>query len=163
MTYGEAMRLPPHARRQVEKAFSPEEAEKPIGSPAGGSCENIHGSLLTNRADGLQDELRSGTQASGVTDEIDELHRPILAWVKERGWPCMYANSSKPTRLTVGWPDFTIACPGKKLLLIECKSKDGDLSKEQSAMRSALARQGFYVWIVRSMQDFAEAVAKTVL
>ncbi len=103
------------------------------------------------------------TSAPPVDDEIQELHKPIIRWLQERNWPYQYSDPSKRTRSTVGWPDFSIVCPNGKLLFVECKSKNGTLTKEQSAIRARAAELGHYIWVVYSMEEFAEAVSKTVL
>ncbi len=95
-----------------------------------------------------------------VTDEIEQLHKPIIKWLNERNWPYDYSNPTKPTRSTVGWPDFRIMCPNGKMLFIECKKWDGQLTKEQDALRKRAAELGHYIHIVRSWQEFSEAVSK---
>ncbi len=99
----------------------------------------------------------------GVTDEVEQLHKPIIKWLREHDWPFFYGNPTKRTGRTLGEPDFVVCAPKGIVILVECKTEKGQLTKEQDKLRKRLAVLGHHVWIIRSWSDFADAIARTVL
>lgn len=102
-------------------------------------------------------ERKRHSPAQAVKDEIVELHVPILAWLKANGVAYQYSRPDKKTRAVPGAPDFFIAWRGK-ILAIECKAADGELSPPQLAWGSQAYQQQVSVYVVWQMQQFYELV-----
>lgn len=92
-----------------------------------------------------------------VSDEIEGLHYPIIAWCREHGAPYIRARSDKESTIGLGAPDFTILFGGK-VHFIECKSRTGQLTPEQIAWRLKAEAQGITVHVIRSMSEFSVIV-----
>jgi hypothetical protein len=91
--------------------------------------------------------------ADAVTDESD-LHNEIIAECRRRGWIALHSSMASPTKRNEGEPDFEILADGGRVLLVECKSREGKLSPAQLAFKSQAERLGHAVHIVRSMREF---------
>lgn len=99
----------------------------------------------------------------GCAKESD-LHEQIYAECRRRGWIALHGAMSERTHRTAGEPDFVIlgSHPPKYdgdtgyafVLFVECKSRTGKLSPEQSAMRHHAARLGHVIHVVRSFEEF---------
>jgi hypothetical protein len=63
------------------------------------------------------------------------------------------------TYRTKGEPDFTILAHGAQVRFVECKRKNGKLTKEQQAFIVHAARNGHVVHVVRSLEEFAQLFA----
>ena len=88
-----------------------------------------------------------------ITDE-SALHNAIIDYCKSKGWQYLHGSMAHRSRRTIGENDFTILADGGRIYLIECKSKTGKLSPEQQAFKAHAAKNGHFVWVIRSMDDF---------
>ena len=84
----------------------------------------------------------------------------IVAWAKERNYPCLYFPQTKAVRnfLPPGWVDVILALPEGRTAYFELKAKGGKLSDDQKAMRLALMYLGHEWYEVRSFRNFLEIV-----
>ena len=94
-----------------------------------------------------------------VTDEPDpgpesDLQNRILNWCRQKGYPVWHDWSRNTNQ--AGWPDLTIYMPEGKILLIELKSGNKKLRKEQQELRKMLAWLNHNVHVVRSFKHFME-------
>jgi len=61
--------------------------------------------------------------------------------------------------MVVGWPDIEVMLPGGKTLFLEIKAPKRKPTAEQVAVMAALQRLGHKVFVVRSVDEAAAAVA----
>lgn len=88
------------------------------------------------------------------------LQEKIQAWC-DRQWPrwlTIWARTDKPSTIGVGIHDFTIFGPYPICICVECKTKTGKLSEDQRNWAFEMARLGWAVHIVRSMEEFEQVV-----
>lgn len=100
-------------------------------------------------------------RVSEVVCEAD-LHNQIIAECRRLGWLWIHARMDKASHMTVGAPDFMILAEGGRVLLVECKRRDGKLRPEQLAFKAWAAKLGHTVHVVRSLEEFC-AVEKIAL
>lgn len=93
------------------------------------------------------------------SDDISEakLHAEIIWACSERNWPYVHSRMDTKTTTGLGSPDFVVVTP-RGIRLIECKSADGKISQAQRIFIAMAKKLGTTVHIVRSMEDFWEAV-----
>lgn len=89
----------------------------------------------------------------GAADEV-ALQEEIITFCRSRGWWVDYSRPDLPTTRTKGSPDLFIFRDGGKLLVIECKSKNGKLRPEQLGVKLMLEKLGHTVHVVRSFEQF---------
>lgn len=87
------------------------------------------------------------------------LHGKIISWCREQHpiAPYIHARMDKCSTVGEGVPDFAICYRGK-IVLVECKARDGKLSEAQRNWSHLALRQGCTVHVVRSFEEFLEAV-----
>lgn len=83
-----------------------------------------------------------------------ELHEQIFAECRRRGWIALHGAMSERTHRTAGEPDFILLADEGRTILVECKTRTGKLSVEQSAMISHAAARGHTIHVVRSFEEF---------
>jgi len=101
---------------------------------------------------------------TGVDLEIP-LHNEIIKHCNAQfpRWKFIHANPSQPSSIQVGCSDFPIIyLPGGKFVIVEVKAKNGKLKPEQLAWNLELEMLGHTPKVVRSMDEYREAV-RTVL
>ncbi len=86
------------------------------------------------------------------------LQGKCLKYCKEYGYPVFHDYSKKVNK--AGWPDLFIFLPEGRMCLIELKSGDKKLRKEQQELKRHLLYMGHRVYIVRSYVKFLEVVRK---
>lgn len=96
---------------------------------------------------------RVATNSDGVDDE-SALHRAILDECGRRGWIVFHGSMAHRTYRTPGEPDFVILADGGATILVECKSKRGKLSVEQSAVIAWAKKLDHTIHVVRSFAEF---------
>ena len=82
------------------------------------------------------------------------LHNEILDYCRAKGWLANHGSTAHRTHRTPGEPDFVILMDGGRLLLVECKTKDGKISMEQLSYHAQAKRLGHTVHVIRSFEDF---------
>ena len=102
----------------------------------------------------------TGLQAVGSDEAGQEagLHREILEWCKSNHCPVIHSPMHRKSSQTPGSPDFTIVLKNGYVLFVECKTKVGKLSEEQTVWHHLANRNGKAVFIVRSMAEFLGVV-----
>lgn len=87
------------------------------------------------------------------------LHAKIIAWCRDQHpiAPYIHARMDKCSTIGDGVPDFVV-CWRSKIVMIECKARDGKLSEAQRNWSHLAHLQGCVVHIVRSFEEFLEAV-----
>ena len=105
------------------------------------------------------EQMRSKTErarlapAQAVADEVEQLHKPILAWLRANNVAYKYSRPDKKSRDTKGSPDFVFIWRGETYW-IECKSEHGELRPEQSAWIRQAADQNVFIPVVHTMNQF---------
>jgi len=84
------------------------------------------------------------------------LQRKIMAWAKERGYPCFHDRSRGKNQ--AGWPDCFLYLPKGRHILIELKSAKGSLRPEQKALRRQFKYLGHEYFKLRSWKHFLEII-----
>jgi hypothetical protein len=94
-----------------------------------------------------------------AVDRESELHSAILAWCNQQvPQPAVkHDRMDKASRSTPGSPDFIIFWRGR-VIIPECKTRDGKVSPAQAIWHHLAKANGFTVSIVRSMSDFLAIV-----
>lgn len=102
-----------------------------------------------------QGKLPTPADADAVAKELP-LHDQIIAFCNAQWprWKFIRARPDERSTIANGAQDFTIWMPGNKVLCIECKSKDGKRSDDQTIWAAEMAMLGVEVRIVRSMAAF---------
>lgn len=95
---------------------------------------------------------------SGLPVREIDLQRDIAAFLRGRGYAYNLPASRVRSYMTRGWPDFTLAVNGRAVGL-EVKTDKGRTSAEQDAMHGAMRRNGWRVFVVRSLEDAEACVA----
>ena len=93
--------------------------------------------------------------SKAVERELD-LHNEIIAFCNKQWpkWKYVHADPTRRSCIAKGWPDFTILVPGNRVLIGECKDKDGKLSVDQRNCHHEIQMLDIDVKIWRSMDDF---------
>lgn len=93
-------------------------------------------------------------------DAEADLHDWILTWARRQDPPVPVGHGSMAhkARRTPGEADFYLMLPGGKLLMVECKSADGQLSDDQKAWAAACLAVGHKVHVAHSYIEFLEIV-----
>jgi hypothetical protein len=101
---------------------------------------------------------RVASQENDVPDEGLEggLLNRCIQFCRERGWPVWHDRSRKVNE--AGWPDLFIFKPEGQMILIELKSANGRLRKEQQRLRLQLNWLGYTVHVVKSFKKFIDVV-----
>ena len=84
----------------------------------------------------------------------EKLHEKILNECRSRGWIALYGSTAHKTHRTLGEPDLIILRDGAQLLMVECKSKTGKLTREQIGFAAWASHLGFTVFTIRSFSEF---------
>jgi hypothetical protein len=100
------------------------------------------------RSEGDQELARDA-----VEDESD-LHADILKECRRRGWLPFHGSMAHSTFRTPGEPDFVLLCHGRRVLLVECKTKTGKLTPDQQGVKAWAESLGFEYHIVWSFPQF---------
>lgn len=94
---------------------------------------------------------------SGVERESD-LHAQIMDECRRRGWMFFHGAMCERTHRSEGEPDFEIKASGGRSYMVECKTRTGKLTPAQQAVAAHAASLGHRVHVVRSFEEFLEAV-----
>jgi hypothetical protein len=93
-------------------------------------------------------------------DRERELHDDIEAYCLSMGWLYRHDRMDKPTTGQVGWPDFVIFMPDRKVCFIECKKRGGKATTAQLAKLAHARKLGFVAEIVDNKPDAIQAMDK---
>lgn len=104
-------------------------------------------------------DITPGLEAGLIADnayhrELD-LHNEIIKWCLSQ-WPrvpYIHANPVVKSTIQEGAQDFTLFY-NDRAICIECKSRDGKLTQKQEIWKHEMAKQGFTVHVIRSMEEF---------
>lgn len=126
-----------------------------------GNKAKSHGHPLKDALIGV-DAFRQAAGGHGETADIAAvgagqelaLHGEIMKECRRRGWVYVYHDASRPTRATMGTPDFIIYAAGGQMLHVECKTRTGKLSKEQENFKRHIEAFDHFYHVVRSIGAF---------
>jgi hypothetical protein len=93
-----------------------------------------------------------------MSQEIQTLHEPFAEHLERNGIPFIRARSDRESTIQLGHPDFTIIA-ANRVLMIEFKTKEGRLSKDQRDRIAALERAGNHVHVVRNLRIALDLLA----
>jgi hypothetical protein len=82
------------------------------------------------------------------------MHDKILEVCARRGWIAIHSRMDRPTTQAHGVPDFLILRDGGRVLLVECKSKDGKQTTAQLGFQAWAGKLGHVVHVCRSLDEF---------
>ena len=114
----------------------------------------------------VPDPAKAGAKADARRES--ELQRDCERELTRRG--IEFLHLSPRSREKTGWPDLTFAIPepGSEFspvwrlgtpMAIELKTAGGRLSQEQELCLAAMQRNGWYVRVVRTFEDFRRVLA----
>ena len=106
--------------------------------------------VWVKRGDGAP-VISSVIMTAPVTRERD-LHDQIEAYLRERGYLYRHDRMDRATTGQVGWPDFTIFMPHKRVLFLECKAKG---KKATTAQLSTIAHSKKFGFTAKIVDNFA--------
>lgn len=89
----------------------------------------------------------------GCSQEVQELHAPIMKWLRDHRVPFKHENPGVVSTSEPGSPDFIFPWHGR-WFAIECKTKNGKLSIDQLAWKMGCEVQGCAYHVIRSMDEF---------
>ncbi len=113
--------------------------------------------LMRQMASRNRDHNKNIENLQKIVNERD-LHERIICHCEFKRWQYLHGAMSRRTFRTVGEPDFIILADAGRVFFVECKSKNGKLSEEQLAFKFHAELNGHKIYIVRSMEEFLEAV-----
>lgn len=96
--------------------------------------------------------LPEEAQAAFVARSEKEVQEAICKLLTLRDIAFYRARMDKRTGGTIGWPDFTLALNGQAIAL-EVKHEKGTTSPEQVACIAKMRRNGWDVYVVRSLDE----------
>ena len=94
--------------------------------------------------------------ASGAVpvEEESTLHNQILDECKKRGWLTFHGSMAHKTFRTPGEPDFIILMDGGRLLIVECKDREGKVTVDQAGVIAWASKLGHQIHVIRSLEEF---------
>ena len=108
-------------------------------------------------AKGMDDPPKDEQAPYRAGHELD-FHEDILAYCRGRGWIALHGSMAEATHRSEGEWDFVIVAEERRVFLIECKTATGKLTEAQSGMKAWAEKLGHAPKVVRSFQEFLEAV-----
>jgi hypothetical protein len=105
-----------------------------------------------------QNRHRHTTGNGVMSGHEHELHEFIRLECSNRGWIALHGAMSHRTHRTKGEPDFIILADGGRSWHVECKTRTGKLSLDQSGMDRHYAKLGHRYHIIRSEREFLELI-----
>lgn len=94
----------------------------------------------------------------GEPSHEKDLHNQIIRYLNNERILFFHGSMAHKAMRTLGETDFIIALPSGVTLWLECKTKTGKLSPEQVIVRHRLLHAGHSYSIVRSYNDFLNAL-----
>lgn len=91
--------------------------------------------------------------ASDAVEEESALHEDIRKLCALKGWLPLHGSMAHKTYRTPGEWDFVILAEWPRLFLIECKDREGKVTKEQAAISAWAAKLGWKPTVCRSMTE----------
>lgn len=99
--------------------------------------------------------------SADVGEELESaLARKVTEWCDAQWpkWKIVRARTDRRSTLAIGCHDMTVFGPWPTVVLVELKRKGGKPTKEQQAWACELQMLGWWVCVVRTMEEFSEAV-----
>lgn len=94
-------------------------------------------------------------------DYESDLHEQIAQVCREKRWPYVHSRMDMPTTNLKGVADFIVFMPGGKVLVVECKNKNGKQSPEQLGWQMLIEAVGHKYHLIRSFEEFSQLVQAT--
>ena len=95
---------------------------------------------------------------SDAVEEESELHEAIRQQCAIKGWLPLHGSMAHRTHRTPGEWDFVILAEHPRLFLVECKDRDGKVTKDQAAIAAWAKRLRWKPVVCRSITEFLEYV-----
>jgi hypothetical protein len=107
---------------------------------------------------GLDVEPKEKVKTKPVRES--EIHKQISQECHRRGLLAFHGAMHKKSARTPGEPDYTVLLPGGKVLLVEVKTSNGNLSEAQERVAGHAWQLGHTVHVVRRFEEFHDLVRK---
>ena len=91
--------------------------------------------------------------ASDAVEEESALHEDIRKLCQLRGWLSLHGSMAHKAHRTLGEWDFVILAEWPRLFLVECKDKDGKVTKAQAELAAWAKKLGWKPTVCRSMAE----------
>lgn len=95
-----------------------------------------------------------------AAEDESELRERVRKDIAMRGWAVFCGTTAARTGRTVGECDLTLAASNGRVFFIELKTRTGKLSVSQQAVHAHLLKLGHKPLVIRSIEEFIEAVNK---
>ena len=99
-----------------------------------------------------------GPSLSIEAEREDELREAVRKEIVARGWAVFCGTTARRTGRTKGECDLTVAADRGRTFYIEVKTRTGKVTTVQAAVHAHLRRLGHAVHVIRSVDQFREAV-----
>jgi hypothetical protein len=86
-----------------------------------------------------------------------DLHEQIAQVCREKRWPYVHSRMDAPTTNLKGVADFIIFMPGR-VLVIECKNRNGKQSPEQLGWQMMIEAVGHKYHLIRTFEEFSALI-----
>lgn len=115
--------------------------------------------MLSRTAGKRRESLEKTEGAVAETRERD-LHEAIIQYCNSQWprWKFVHSRMDKRSTVDVGSHDFTIFLPKSRIICVECKTKTGKLSREQSGWEKEMEMLEHRVHVVRSFDEFLSLI-----
>lgn len=100
---------------------------------------------------------QAGTGGNGVERERD-LHDEISLHCLELGYLVCHSRMDRASTIAVGWPDFCVFMPDRKVVFLECKARGKKATTSQIAKLAHARKLGFVAEIVDNLDAAKEAI-----
>jgi hypothetical protein len=97
-----------------------------------------------------------------VCDEMEaresNLHKKIIDELNRRRWLFFHGSMAHKSKRTLGEPDFEIYGSRGRHWLVEAKTKEGKLSRDQLIVKMLAETNGHEIHTVRSFDEFLRII-----
>jgi hypothetical protein len=97
-------------------------------------------------------------RTSAAVEVESDLHDQIHRYCIERGYLPLHSRMDAASTIAVGWPDFTIFMPARRVVFIECKARNGKTTTAQLGKIAYVRKLGFTAEIVDNFEDFERII-----
>lgn len=102
------------------------------------------------------------TDRPSISDTSEkELQNQIENYCRLHGWITFRSRMDKKTNRRVGEFDFHCLLPGARVVFVECKSRTGALTEDQTKLFGQMAQLGHRVHVVRALEDFISIISES--
>lgn len=99
-------------------------------------------------------------RTSRAVEVEGDLHDELEKHCRAQGYLILHSRMDMATSIAMGWPDFTVFMPDRRVCFLELKSKHGKVTTEQRAKIMHALKLGFVAAVVDNMPDALAKLAE---